>query len=182
MRKIAFIPCRPRPQPRSTQRVRFLFAHPLSHWEKVDKRNTENAKLGLLKKDGKPYKPTRFAYKRERLDKVNSLRSQILTEVINSCESIPTEGLFVFYLFKVSRSWTKKKKNQLAGTPHKYKPDLDNLNKLVLDALFKDDSKVSTLMAHKMWVSEETQEGILICQDTQYQEDMTKEIIEMFVK
>ena len=45
----------------------------------------------------------------------------------------------------------KPKKFQRHGMPHQQKPDLDNLIKSVLDALFEDDSHIYDLSAKKIW-------------------------------
>lgn len=52
-------------------------------------------------------------------------------------------------------SWTKKKTAALLWRPHTQKPDADNLQKAVLDALngiaFKDDSQVWSAKTSKIW-------------------------------
>lgn len=45
----------------------------------------------------------------------------------------------------------RPKKFQRQGMPHQQKPDLDNLIKSVLDALFDDDSHIYDLSAKKIW-------------------------------
>lgn len=37
------------------------------------------------------------------------------------------------------------------GKPHTKKPDIDNLCKALLDALYKDDSKIWDLRVTKIW-------------------------------
>ncbi|HEX7050339.1 MAG TPA: RusA family crossover junction endodeoxyribonuclease [Longimicrobiales bacterium] len=49
------------------------------------------------------------------------------------------------------RSWTKAKRARMNGTPHKSKPDIDNLVKGVLDALMADDAHVWKVTAEKSW-------------------------------
>jgi Holliday junction resolvase RusA-like endonuclease len=53
--------------------------------------------------------------------------------------------------FPVSKSWTKKKKAQHYGQIHQQKPDRDNVDKAILDALFKDDSIISDGRLSKRW-------------------------------
>ena len=50
------------------------------------------------------------------------------------------------------KSWSKKKKAQMDGTPHTQTPDLDNLLKSVCDAHLSDDSGIHTLnKINKVW-------------------------------
>ncbi len=58
-----------------------------------------------------------------------------------------------FYL-PMPKSWSKKKKEYMKGTPHQQKPDLDNLIKSINDALLKDDSVVYRFEASKWWGDE----------------------------
>lgn len=67
---------------------------------------------------------------------------------------------FCFY-FKMPESWSKKKKEEMLGKPHKQKPDIDNIVKACLDALFKDDSFIYRIKAEKYWANE----GSIIIQD-----------------
>jgi Holliday junction resolvase RusA-like endonuclease len=55
---------------------------------------------------------------------------------------------------------SKKNKQALQYKPHTVKPDIDNLVKLVLDAMtkagfWKDDSQVVILKAEKRWAGNE---------------------------
>jgi len=52
------------------------------------------------------------------------------------------------------KSWSKKKKSDMAGQPHQQKPDIDNFLKSLLDACFDDDSKVWSVTATKRWAEE----------------------------
>jgi Holliday junction resolvase RusA-like endonuclease len=48
------------------------------------------------------------------------------------------------------QSWSKKKRVAMDGQPHQQKPDLDNLTKSLLDALFEDDSHLGHWTS-KLW-------------------------------
>jgi len=50
-----------------------------------------------------------------------------------------------------AKSWSKKKERLLLGELHQQKPDRDNIDKAVLDALFKDDSGISCGLIRKIW-------------------------------
>lgn len=54
----------------------------------------------------------------------------------------PDDILGVAFVIQMPKSWSKKKKAEYDGQPHKQKPDLDNLIKSVMDCLFKEDSHI----------------------------------------
>lgn len=51
MRVVAFIEGRPKPQPRVTQNVKFLFSNTVQHWAKVDAENLEKSKTWIAKQE-----------------------------------------------------------------------------------------------------------------------------------
>jgi Holliday junction resolvase RusA-like endonuclease len=51
-------------------------------------------------------------------------------------------------------SWSRKKRALYDGQPHQQKPDLDNLVKAVLDAIYGDDSGIWDTHSQKRWTSE----------------------------
>lgn len=53
--------------------------------------------------------------------------------------------------FSMPKSWSKKKKEAMRGQPHQQKPDRDNIDKAILDALLKDDSVVWRGELYKYW-------------------------------
>lgn len=56
----------------------------------------------------------------------------------------------IFYL-PIPKSWSKKKKAEHDGAPHMQKPDVDNLLKALLDAIYEDDSHIYSIAAEKRW-------------------------------
>ena len=64
---------------------------------------------------------------------------------------IHEHGEYIRFYLPMPRSWNKKKKQQMALTPHQQKPDIDNLIKALLDAVFDDDSHIHDIRAKKMW-------------------------------
>lgn len=48
-------------------------------------------------------------------------------------------------------SWSDKKRSAMNGKPHQQKPDKDNLEKALLDAIFDDDSRVWDGRVTKVW-------------------------------
>jgi Holliday junction resolvase RusA-like endonuclease len=70
----------------------------------------------------------------------------------------PIEGpvrLTVTAVFEPAVSWSNKKRLAHLGRPHTQKPDLDNLEKAVLDGLnriaFADDAQVADVRKEKRW-------------------------------
>lgn len=49
------------------------------------------------------------------------------------------------------KSYSKMKRETLAGKDHRQKPDRDNIDKGILDALFKEDKSVSSGTLRKLW-------------------------------
>lgn len=56
----------------------------------------------------------------------------------------------VFYL-PMPASWSKEKREEMYLQPHQQKPDIDNLVKALLDAVFDDDSHIYKIRAVKFW-------------------------------
>ena len=57
----------------------------------------------------------------------------------------------VIFTIPMPKSWSKRKKLEHDGEPHRQKPDIDNLAKALLDALFEDDSHIWRFSAEKRW-------------------------------
>lgn len=53
--------------------------------------------------------------------------------------------------FAYPKSWGKKKKEAMKLERHRHKPDVDNISKGVMDALFSEDSGIADLHAYKRW-------------------------------
>jgi Holliday junction resolvase RusA-like endonuclease len=51
-------------------------------------------------------------------------------------------------------SWSKKKRQAMAGKPHQQKPDKDNLEKALMDAIYADDSHIWDSRVTKLWGEE----------------------------
>lgn len=67
--------------------------------------------------------------------------------------SLPADTHTVSWVayFSMPKSWSKKKKARLAGERHQTRPDRDNVDKGILDALFDNDSRVSDGSLSKRW-------------------------------
>ena len=65
--------------------------------------------------------------------------------------TIPEAGYHITFILPMPKSWAKSKRAAKDGGPHQQRPDKDNLEKAVLDALFKEDSHVWDGRATKIW-------------------------------
>lgn len=174
MKVIAFIEGRPKPQPRTTQRSKFLFSKTVEQWKEVDRINEFNEKHGLLNKKNKPYKATRYAYRLQRLLEINSWREKVFQTVGKACNggvftgtdaNIPKKFLFIFYLFHTPKTWSKKKSVAAEWQFHAFKPDWKNCYTAVEDALYEQDSDVNAIANYKIYVPKNVPEGVLIMQN-----------------
>jgi len=61
------------------------------------------------------------------------------------------DTLDAVFVLPMPSSWSKKKRDEMRGTPHMVKPDTDNIVKGVLDAFLKQDGFVWKIAAEKRW-------------------------------
>lgn len=64
---------------------------------------------------------------------------------------VPESGYHITFVLPMPKSWSKRKKDEMNGKPHQQKPDLDNILKALLDAVFEDDCMVWDGRATKIW-------------------------------
>lgn len=60
--------------------------------------------------------------------------------------------------FEPPKSTSKKRRAELIGTLHRVKPDRDNIDKAILDALFKEDQGIASGTIKKVWAEESSLE------------------------
>jgi len=74
-------------------------------------------------------------------------------EVGLKIKELPADFFHVVFLIEVPRSWSEKKKREHIGLPHLAKPDKDNLEKALIDAVYRnrDDSHVWNTASTKLW-------------------------------
>lgn len=65
--------------------------------------------------------------------------------------SLPESGYHVIFVLPMPPSWSKKKRTEHCGKPHQQKPDLDNLMKSLMDAIYSDDCGIWDFRASKVW-------------------------------
>jgi Holliday junction resolvase RusA-like endonuclease len=83
---------------------------------------------------------------RDWADSARSCISPALSARLPDCQRLD----WVAYL-PIPPSWSKRKQAELAGKPHRAKPDRDNIDKAVLDALLTQDSGVHSGTIAKLW-------------------------------
>ena len=71
-----------------------------------------------------------------------------LKEILSQKQCI---GLSWKAFLPIPKSWTQKKKKDHRGILHLSKPDRDNIDKAILDSLFKEDSGIATGHIEKRW-------------------------------
>ena len=64
---------------------------------------------------------------------------------------VPEYGCRVVFHMPMPKSWSKKKKELHCNLPHQQVPDIDNLGKSLLDAVFADDCRVFDIRFSKYW-------------------------------
>lgn len=64
---------------------------------------------------------------------------------------LPESGCRITFVIPMPDSWSKKKRAEHVGRPHQQKPDVDNLHKALMDAVFEDDSAVWDARITKIW-------------------------------
>jgi len=63
--------------------------------------------------------------------------------------------VFMYFFLPIPSSWSLKRSNEVEGTPHRGKPDLDNLIKMYSDAMngliYADDSQIAIITSTKIY-------------------------------
>jgi Holliday junction resolvase RusA-like endonuclease len=72
-------------------------------------------------------------------------------EVRRMQATLPEKGYHVIFVLKMPKSWSEAKKNKIRHTGCHKIPDKDNLEKALLDSLFKNDSHIWDGRVSKVW-------------------------------
>ena len=64
---------------------------------------------------------------------------------------LPEAGAHVVFCMPMPKSWSKKKRAAMEGSPHKQRPDCDNLFKALADAIYSEDSHIHDIRITKVW-------------------------------
>lgn len=65
--------------------------------------------------------------------------------------TFPESGSHVIFHMPMPASWSKKKRAEMLGQPHRQKPDRDNLEKALMDAVYENDESVWDMRTTKIW-------------------------------
>ena len=65
--------------------------------------------------------------------------------------SVPESGSHIVFVLPMPASWSKKKRSEMNGKPHQQRPDKDNLEKALLDAVLDEDCRVWDSRVTKFW-------------------------------
>jgi Holliday junction resolvase RusA-like endonuclease len=68
--------------------------------------------------------------------------------------TLPEGNFHVTFILPMPKSWGRKKRDLMRGKPHQQKPDKDNLEKGLLDAIFDEDCRVWDSRVTKLWGEE----------------------------
>lgn len=87
--------------------------------------------------------------RRECVSRYFALRDHIQA-VVGDIPTVPDEVQTRFFI-SMPDSWSKRKQASMCGQPHRQRPDKDNLEKCVLDAIFLEDGAVWKGSQEKFW-------------------------------
>lgn len=96
--------------------------------------------------------------KRPCVERYHAWADKVREEVRKQIGSIPDPATILALnwtaYFVPPASWSKKRRDAALGERHRTKPDRDNIDKAILDVLFKDDSAISdgTIKKRYDWI------------------------------
>lgn len=62
-----------------------------------------------------------------------------------------SDGDHITFNIPMPPSWSAKKRTEFNGKPHRNRPDLDNMLKALMDAVFGEDAHIFMLSIEKRW-------------------------------
>jgi len=79
------------------------------------------------------------------------LRYRAFRDEISLKSVVVNNGDAIIFALPMPNSWSKKKRAKMDGQPHQQTPDLDNLTKAILDAIYSSDAHIYKLTVSKYW-------------------------------
>lgn len=90
------------------------------------------------------------------------LRYRVFCDEVRLHEIVlPESGSHVVFILPMPKTWSQKKRASMNGQPHQQKPDIDNLTKSLMDAIYDDDAHIWDVRASKIWGDE----GAIVIQE-----------------
>ena len=77
--------------------------------------------------------------------------SKVVLQSAYHPNNLEFESFEIEFHVPMPKSWSKKKRKDMAGSPHQQRPDLDNYLKAWKDSVFEEDSVVWRVKASKVW-------------------------------
>ena len=72
-------------------------------------------------------------------------------EVRRQKVEVPVSGSHICFVLPMPKSWSEKKKAIWDGLGHQIRPDIDNLEKALLDAIYDEDCVFLDSRVTKLW-------------------------------
>ena len=89
--------------------------------------------------------------KRPCVTKYWGFKDKLVLEAKRHSFEIQEADMQITFYIPMPDSWSKKKKSEYNSTPHRQKPDIDNLLKAFFDCLCSDDSFIYDVRVAKYW-------------------------------
>lgn len=90
--------------------------------------------------------------------------------------TVPDYGYHVLFILPMPRKWGVEKKDKMRFSAHQQTPDKDNLEKALLDSIFKNDAHIWDGRATKVW-GDHGQIVIITGIDTSWIKTFLKEVL-----
>lgn len=138
----------PHPQVLITAKEKWMMGATIEYLKAYgEKKNKEQTDKGAKC----PVAPNYYLNRRKRYQKYFEFKNNLVAECRRNLLAFPTNNFWIRLYFEMPPSWSKKKKNRMAFSPHVNKPDADNICKAIFDAMFEDDSIVYDYRVSKFW-------------------------------
>lgn len=92
----------------------------------------------------------------------DTIRKEITGDSTKKLDAEDTIGVYMIFHLPVMDSTRESTRETMYGNYHRVRPDIDNLTKAVLDALFLKDSLISIIHCQKRYVLRDEQPSLEI--------------------
>lgn len=98
-----------------------------------------------------PIRANHYVNRKRSMQKRIDYRKALQWEAKRNKFEMPRQGAFIKFYLPIPKSFSVKKRKQLAFQVHESKPDVDNILKPFFDALVPKDQIISDFRASKFW-------------------------------